>query len=121
MSLNHLVARNLLFQPRRWAITDHPGLEGVQGEEGVKKPQFENPTENFPSCQASAGFFYGSSAGWPEIRRYLNTLLRTDADRNFLFRQGAATGRQAGVSGGLGGERGGKRCLGSGRGPVAWC
>ena len=33
-------ARDLLFQPRRSVTAHRPGLEGVQGEEGVKEPHF---------------------------------------------------------------------------------
>ena len=47
MSLNHLTAKDLLFQPRRSVTTHHPGLEEVQGEEGVKKPHFAKSDRQF--------------------------------------------------------------------------
>ena len=36
-----VTARDLLFQPRRSVTAHRPGLEGVQGEEGVKEPHFD--------------------------------------------------------------------------------
>ena len=41
-------ARDLLFQPHRFITAHRPGLEGVQGEEGVEEPYFAKVDSRSP-------------------------------------------------------------------------
>jgi hypothetical protein len=72
--------RELLFQPRRSVTAHRPGLEGVQGEEGVREPHSTRFDPNFPLSSSVRLKFEWLQGPPPAIHRRVDTPLRPRLD-----------------------------------------